>query len=126
MKNESLTYRIIGAAHQVHNTLGSGFLEKVYENALLIELEKRGLKAQQQYPVSVYYEDQKVGDYYADLLVEEQIVIELKAVEHLIDIHEVQLVNYLKGTGLDIGLLINFGSSVQIKRKYREYHKPPS
>lgn len=118
-----LTKKIIGAAFKVHNTLGSGFLEKVYENALMIELRKQGIHARQQYPITVFYEEEAVGEYYADILAEDQIIVEIKAVEKLKTIHEVQLVNYLNGMHLDIGLLINFGSSVEVKRKYRILRK---
>jgi len=121
MQHEELTKQIIACAYKVHNTLGAGFLEKVYENALAIELRKNGFDVKQQYPIKVYYEDEIVGDYFADILVNNIIIIELKAVENLAPIHETQLVNYLNGTGLDIGLLINFGSSVTVKRKYRIY-----
>jgi GxxExxY protein len=121
MKDESLTETIIGCAFQVHNALGVGFLEKVYENALRIELSKRGLKVRQQEPITVYYDGQVVGEFYADLLVEDRVIIELKAVRSLDKAHEVQLVNYLTATGLDTGLLINFGPSVQVKRKFRQY-----
>lgn len=120
MKDE-LTYQIIGAAYRVHAELGSGFLEKVYENALRIELEELDLEVKQQHRIPVYYKDQMVGDYYADLLVSGEVILELKAVELLLPIHEVQLVSYLKGTGIDLGLLINFGSKVVAKRKYRIY-----
>ena len=125
MKEEALTETIIGCAFKVHNALGAGFLEKVYENALCIELTKQGLKAKQQAPIEVYYEGEVVGNYCADLLVEEKIIVELKAVQTMSKAHEVQLVNYLTATGIDIGLLLNFGPSVQIKRKYRQY-KPRS
>ncbi len=121
MKDDSLTKTIIGCAFEVHNVLGAGFLEKVYENALRIELLKQGLKVKQQEPIQVYYEGQIVGSYYADLWVEDRIIIELKAVRSLSKAHEVQLVNYLTATGVDTGLLLNFGSSVQVKRKFREY-----
>jgi GxxExxY protein len=121
MKDESLTETIIGCAFQVHNALGVGFLEKVYENALRIELSKRGLKVRQQEPITVYYDGQVVGEFYADLWVEDRVIIELKAVRSLDKAHEVQLVNYLTATGLDTGLLINFGPSVQVKRKFRQY-----
>jgi len=121
MKGEALTEKIIGCAFKVHNTLGAGFLEKVYENALQIELIKLGLEVKQQEPIRVYYEGQVVGDYYADLWVENQIVVEVKAVQALSKEHEVQLVNYLTATGVDTGLLLNFGPSVQVKRKFREY-----
>jgi len=112
---------IIGCAYRVHNTLGEGFLEKVYENALAIELRRHGLDVVQQAPIQVRYAGQVVGDYYADLWVEGRVILELKAVQELSPVHEVQLVNYLKATGVDIGLLLNFGSSVQIRRKHRVY-----
>lgn len=112
---------IIACAYKVFNTLGSGYLEKVYENALKIELEKQGFEVEQQFPIQVFYEDVVVGDFYADLLVNNYIIIELKAVENLHKKHEIQLVNYLTATGVEVGLLINFGSSVEIKRKYRDY-----
>lgn len=112
---------IIACAYKVFNTLGSGYLEKVYENALRIELVKQGFDVEQQYPIPVYYADEIVGDFFADLLVNGSIIIELKAVENLHSKHEAQLVNYLTATEIEIGLLINFGSSVHIKRKYRDY-----
>lgn len=121
MKDDDLTRQIIGCAYKVHNTLGPGFLEKVYENALRIELEKLGLRVKQQEPINVSYEGQVVGEYYADLWVDECVVIELKAAQTLAKQHEVQLVNYLTATGIDCGLLLNFGPSVQVKRKFREY-----
>lgn len=121
MKNKTLTHQIIGAAYEVHNTLGFGFLEKVYENAMVIELRKRGLHAEQQIPITVFYDEKIVGDFKADLLVEKQIIVELKAVTQIIPEHEVQLVNYLTATKKEFGLLINFGSSVEVKRKFREY-----
>lgn len=119
--DDAITKIIIGCAFEVHNRLGSGFLEKVYENALRIELLKKGLKVKQQEPIKVWYDDQVIGDYLADLLVADRIIVELKAVLSLTKEHEVQLVNYLTATKMDTGLLINFGSSVQVKRKYREY-----
>jgi len=121
MTDDELTEKIIGCAYKVHNTLGSGFLEKVYENALRIELEKSGLIVRQQAPVCVQYDGQVVGEYYADLWVEDRVVLELKAVLALVKEHEVQIVNYLTAAGIEIGLLINFGTSVQVNRKYREY-----
>ena len=121
MTDDGLTEKIIGCAFTVHNKLGSGFLEKVYENALRIELLKAGLAVKQQEPISVIYDGQVVGEYYADLWVEERVVVELKAALALVKEHEVQLVNYLTATGIDHGLLLNFGSSVQVKRKFREY-----
>jgi GxxExxY protein len=121
MTDDDLTHMIIGCAYKVHNTLGPGFLEKVYENALRIELEKLGLRVKQQEPISVVYEGQVVGEYYADLWVDERVVVELKAAQALAKEHEVQLVNYLTATRIDLGLLLNFGPSVQVKRKFREY-----
>ncbi|MFN2510419.1 MAG: GxxExxY protein [Pyrinomonadaceae bacterium] len=121
MKDDDFTQKIIGCAYKVHNALGSGFLEKVYENALRIELEKLGLNIKQQEPINVTYEGQVVGEYYADLWVNGRVVIELKAIQTLTQRHEVQLVNYLTATGIDNGLLLNFGPSVQVKRKFREY-----
>jgi GxxExxY protein len=112
-----LTEKIIGAAFTVGNTLGAGFLEKVYENSLAHELRKGGLKAEQQSPIKVYYDKAIVGDYAADLIVEQSVLVELKAVRSFDDIHFAQCMNYLKATGLKVCLLINFGSSkVQIKR----------
>ena len=117
---DDFTKEIIGCAYKVHNTLGSGFLEKVYERALAIELKKTGLKVKCQYPVPVYYDEELVGDFYADLIIDDVVIIELKAVETLNRIHEVQLVNYLNATKIATGLLLNFGNSVQVKRKYRK------
>ena len=117
MKYQELTENIIKAAYTVHNTLGYGFLEKVYQNALVIELAKRGIKADSEKPIKVFYEGQIVGDYLCDLIVDDKVILELKAVKELNDIHEVQIVNYLKATGVEVGLLINFGPSVKIKRK---------
>jgi GxxExxY protein len=123
MEKEVITGKIIACAYKVHNTLGSGFLEKVYERAFKIELEKSGFKVENQIPLSVYYDDQVVGNYYADLLIDGEIVNELKAIDSLNHAHEIQLVHYLNAIKKDFGLLINFGSSVQIKRKYRFYTK---
>jgi GxxExxY protein len=121
MKNEALTEKIIGCAFKVHNALGPGFLEKVYENGLRIELERLGFTVKQQEPINVNYEGQVVGEYYADLWVDECVVIEVKAALTIVKQYEVQLVNYLAATGIDCGLLLNFGPSVQVKRKFREY-----
>jgi GxxExxY protein len=113
MKVDDLTKKIIGCAYKVHNALGPGFLERVYENALRIELEKLGLDVKQQEPINVGYDGQIVGEYYADLWVDGRVVIELKAVQTLTQRHEVQLVNCLTATGIEDGLLLDFGSSVQ-------------
>lgn len=121
MEKQNITEQIIGASYKVHKILGAGFLEKVYHNALLIELQSIGLRVVSEYPIQVFYSGNVVGEYYADLMVEGDIIVEIKAVEHLLQIHEVQLVNYLAATKLDFGLLINFGSSVEVRRKYRIY-----
>lgn len=117
MDINELTYQINGAIFEVNRELGSGFLEKVYENALIFELNKRGLKAVQQAPVMVKYKGTEIGEYYADIIVENTVIIELKAIESLQKIHEAQLLNYLKATGYRIGLLVNFKQpKAQIKR----------
>ena len=121
MDINKLTENIIGCAYRVHNTLGPGFLEKVYENSLCIELAEQGLTVQQQASIPVYYRERLVGDFYADLLVEGNVIVELKAVRTLAKEHEVQLVNYLHATGIENGLLINFGPSVEVKRKFKDY-----
>jgi GxxExxY protein len=108
---------ILKAYFNVYNTLGYGFLEKVYENALLIELKNMGLKAQRQVPIKVFYQEQMVGDYYADIIIEDQVIIELKAAEALCEEHEYQLINYLKATNIEVGLLLNFGKKPQFSRK---------
>lgn len=113
----SKTERIIRAAHQISNVLGCGFLEKVYENALAYELSKQGFRAQQQWLIDVRYDGAVVGQYVADLLIDDEIVLEIKAVKCFDDIHFAQCMNYLKATGKTICLLLNFGSPrVEIKR----------
>jgi len=120
VKYEKITETIIGCAFTVYNRMGSGYLESVYDRCMLIELKKTGLQSELQKPIQVLYENQIVGDFIADIIVEDAIIIELKAVRELMKRHEVQLVNYLISTGKDIGLLINFGTEkVQIKRKFR-------
>ena len=121
-KHAEITEQIIKAAYEVYNTLGYGFLEKVYENALRTEIKRLGLKVVQQQPVNVYYKDTLVGEYQADLIVEDKVIVELKAINRLDKVHEVQLVNYLKATNIEVGLLINFGSKIQIKRKIFDRH----
>lgn len=121
MKHEELTHQIIGCAYQVYNILGFGFLESIYKKAMVIELNKINLKVEQEKPLKIYYDNQVIGDFYLDLLVEEKIIVELKSVQNLVKEHEVQLVNYLNGLQIEIGLLINFGlDGVEIKRKYRQ------
>jgi len=112
-----ITEKIIGVAYKVYNTLGYGFLEKVYENALIVELKKQGLGIKQQDPIKVHYEGEIIGDYVADLIVEDKVIVEVKAVKKLNSVQETQLVNYLKATGNEVGLLINFGNKIGIKRK---------
>ena len=124
LADQNITEKIIGCAFTVHRNLGAGFLEKVYENAMLIELRKLGIEAKQQVPITVSYEGQRVGEYFADLLIEEKIICELKAGLALKIEHEVQLVNYLTATGFNTGLLLNFGKRVEVKRKFREHSKP--
>ncbi len=121
MKTEDLTRTVIGCAFEVHNALGAGFREKVYENALLIELVKVGIQPRQQDRIGVLYDGKLVGYYSPDLWIEGELIIEVKGCQTLMKEHEVQLVNYLAATGIDHGLLINFGSSVQVKHKFREY-----
>ena len=112
-----LSNKIIGCAYTVSNTLGAGFLEKVYENALAIELRKVNLKVEQQFPIQVTYDNIPVGDYFADLLVADKILIELKTVIKLSELHEAQCINYLKATGLRICLLLNFARpKIEVKR----------
>lgn len=105
----SVTERIINCVYRVSNVLGSGFLEKVYENALAIELRAKGLKVHQQYPISVFYNGQSVGEFSADLLIEDCVVLELKSARMLDDVHSAQCLNYLRATGLKVCLLVNFG-----------------
>ena len=117
MKHEDVTESVIGAYYHVYNTLGYGFLEKVYEHALTLELRARGLLVAIQHPITVWYKGIPVGEYFADLLVNECIIVELKSAVTLTDAHEAQLVNYLKATGIEVGLLLNFGPKAQVKRK---------
>ena len=117
MKHQEVTSKVIECAFRVHSTLGFGFLEAVYHNALLIELNNAGLNAEKEKKIQVFYNTQLVGDYAADIVVEDKVILELKSIKELHDAHSAQLVNYLKATGIEVGLLINFGESVQIKRK---------
>jgi len=120
MEFEGITEKIIGCAYKVYNTMGYGFLESVYEKCLLIELRKMGLKSECQKQIIVNYEGEVVGNFIADIFVEESIILELKSVKNLAKAHEVQLVNYLVATEKNVGLLINFGEDkVEIKRKVR-------
>jgi len=116
-KYKELTQKIILIFYKVYNKLGYGFLEKIYENAMIIEFRKEGIPAVPQSPIKVFYENEIIGEYYADLLVEDKVLVEIKAVRSLADEHEAQLLNYLKATDIEVGLLLNFGPKPQIKRK---------
>jgi len=121
MEHKELTHKIIGCAYKVFNQLGFGFLESVYKKAMIIELTKDDLDVEEERPLKVYYDNEVVGNFSADLYVEDEIIVELKAVQNLVKEHEVQLVNYLNAIRKEIGLLINFGpSGVELKRKYRQ------
>lgn len=116
-KHSGLTQQIINAFYTVYNHLGYGFLEKVYANSLRIELKQRNLQVVQEKPILVQYLDQVVGDYFADLVVEDLVIVEVKAVKTLLEEHEAQLLNYLKATPFEVGLLLNFGPKPQHMRK---------
>lgn len=115
--HQDLTNKILKACYTVHNQLGFGFLEKVYENALLIELTAMNLHCERQKPIKVYYQHTIVGEYFADILIEEKVVLEIKAAETLVTAHELQLINYLKATDREVGILFNFGKQPAFKRK---------
>jgi GxxExxY protein len=115
--HSDLTKIIIKAYYNVYNKLGYGFLEKVYENALMIELQKFDLHCEKQKPIQVYYDDKHVGEYFADIIVNDCVIIELKASDCLVEEHEAQLINYLRATNIEVGLLLNFGREAEFKRK---------
>ena len=120
MEYRELTEKIIGCAYRIYNTMGFGFLESVYEKCMLIELRKEGLNAESQKPITVTYDNENVGEFIADIIVD-TIILELKSVKRIVKAHEVQLVNYLVATGKPIGLILNFGKwKVEIKRKVKE------
>jgi GxxExxY protein len=120
MQYERITEKIIGCAYQVYNQMGFGFLESVYEKCMDIELQCAGLKTDLQQPITVYYSGQVVGEFVADIIVEDVVIVELKSVSRIVKAHEVQLVNYLVATERDVGLLLNFGEKeVEVKRKVR-------
>ena len=116
-KHSELTGKILGAFFQVYKELGYGFSEKVYENALILLLRKEGFKVEQQKRIIVYFHGQVVGEYIADLIVNDVVLLELKAVQNLIDQHSAQLLNYLKSTKIEVGLLLNFGPKADFRRK---------
>jgi GxxExxY protein len=118
MEHKDITDKIIKTFYKVYNELGFGFLEKVYEKSLFLELTSMGLSCEKQKPITVYYDGQIVGDYFADIIVNNCVIVELKAAETLIGEHELQLINYLKATEMEVGLLLNFGKNPEIKRKF--------
>jgi len=121
MQHKELTEKIIGYAYRVYNTMGFGFLESIYEKCLMIELRKQGLDAQSQTPIIVRYEGEVVGEFVADIVVENTIILELKSVRRIVVAHEIQLVNYLVATGKPVGLILNFAESkVEVKRKVKD------
>ena len=121
MEYKELTEKIIGCAYRVYNKMGFGFLESVYEKCMLMELRKADLNAESQKPITVYYEDEIVGEFVADIIVNDTIILELKSLRRIIRAHEVQLVNYLVATGKPAGLILNFGESkVDVKRKVKD------
>lgn len=125
MEHGELTEKIIGCAYRVYNRMGFGFLESVYEKCLMIELLKSGVRAESQKPITVFYDGEIVGEFVADIVVDDRIILELKSVRQVVRAHEVQLVNYLVATRKPIGLLINFGPlKVDIRRKVRELEWP--
>ncbi len=125
MTIDELSYKVIGAAMAVHRHFGAGYLEEVYKNAMMVEFKELGLRAEKEIAIAVNYKGCRVGDYRADIVVEGCLILELKSVVSLNSAHEAQLVNYLNATGIDDGLLLNFGSaSLQHKHKYRVYHSP--
>jgi GxxExxY protein len=117
LKYQNLTGLVIKAFYKVYNSLGYGFLEKVYENALLCELREMGLRSRQQQAIKVYYGGQLVGEYFADIVVENILIIEIKRAEAVCEPHEAQLLNYLKATEIEVGLLLNFGPKPEFRRK---------
>ena len=122
MASDQLTQKVIGEAMHAHRLLGPGFLESIYQNALLIRLRKTGIAAESGTPLPVYFEDEIIGNFQTDIIVEKRLLLELKAVSALTAAHEVQLVNYLTATKLNTGLLLNFGAkSLEIKRRTRGY-----
>ena len=125
MEIDTLTHKVIGCAYKVHRILGSGFLEKVYENALTIEIRRQGIDVRQQVKLPVWYDGYRVGLYFPDLWIEGRLIVELKAAVFLAPEHEMKLIHYLRATEIDNGLLINFSDTVQIKRKFREYKPKP-
>jgi len=123
-KYRSITEKIIKAFYCVYNSLGYGFLEKVYENSMMIELENENISAISQFPIKVFYNEKIVGEYFADILVDNKVIVEIKAVRSIVLENEAQLLNYLKATDKEVGLLLNFGPKPEVKRKvFDNYRK---
>lgn len=118
--HNELTSLILKTYYEVYNELGYGFLEKVYQNALLIELKNKGLEVSPNKKIKVFYKGENVGDYYADLIVNDSVILELKAAEYIVEQFENQLINYLRGTDCEVGLLLNFGKKPEFRRKIYE------
>ncbi len=123
LKHREITEQIIQSFYRVYHVLGHGFLEKVYENSMAVELRERGLSVQQQAPIRVLYDGHIVGEYFADLLVDGSVIVEIKAAQNLTDEHFAQIINYLKATGIEVGLLLNFGPKPEVRRKVFETAK---
>ena len=123
MKHKELTEDIIKIFYKVYNTLGYGFLEKIYENSMMIEFRKAGIPAEAQSPIKVIYEGEIVGEHAADIIVDQKVIIELKAAKNLMADHHAQLLNYLKATDIEVGLLLNFGPKPEISRKVFDNHR---
>lgn len=126
LKHEGMTKVIIEAFYTVYNQLGYGFLERVYENAMVLELQTLGIKVKQQMPIKVRYRGKIIGEYIADLVVEDKVIVELKAASKISPAHEAQLLNYLKATPYEVGLLLNFGPKAITKRKVFDNHLKPN
>jgi GxxExxY protein len=124
IKHKELTEKMIKIFYKIYNTLGYGFLEKVYENAMMIEFREAGIPSVAQSPIKVIYEDEIIGEYFADILVDQKVIVETKAAKNLIVDHEAQLLNYLKATDIEVGLLLNFGPEPEVRRKvFDNYRK---
>ncbi|GAB4492831.1 MAG: GxxExxY protein [Saprospiraceae bacterium] len=126
MKHEALTEQIIKIYYQVYNELGYGFLEKVYQNAFFLALKQAGFEVEAQRKIKVWFRDTEVGEYYADLIVSQSVILELKADEALVKEHEAQLLNYLRGTDIEVGLLFNFGKRAEFRRKVYDNDLKPN
>lgn len=123
IKHKRLTEIIIGIFYNVYNTLGYGFLEKIYENAMMIELGKMSIPAEAQYGIKVFYEEKIIGEYFTDILVNDKVIVEIKSLKKFNQEHEAQLLNYLKATNIEVGLLLNFGPKPEIKRRVFDNHR---